>query len=103
MYHFTSFDEVCHICAGDKFILKMRFIDHVFDDQVVDHMTLRVILPEGSKNVKLVPPYYVERGADELHYTYLDTMGRPVIVASKADLTDGHIQDFEVGVRNSCW
>ena len=34
--------------GGDKFVLKMRFVDHIFDDQVVDYMTLRIILPEGA-------------------------------------------------------
>lgn len=29
----------------------MRFVDHIFDDQVVDDITLRVILPEGAKYV----------------------------------------------------
>ena len=26
----------------------MKFIDHVFDDQVIDHLTVKIILPEGS-------------------------------------------------------
>ena len=81
---------------GDKFILKMRFVDHVFDDQVVDSMTLKVVLPEGSRDIKLVPPYEVDRKPIQMHYTYLDTTGRPVVVAEKKQLTEGHIQDFEV-------
>lgn len=35
--------------ADDNFVLKMRFVDHIFDDQVVDDITVRVILPEGAK------------------------------------------------------
>jgi len=38
-------------CAGDKYALVMKFVDHVFDDQVIDHMTLKIILPEGSTYV----------------------------------------------------
>lgn len=34
---------------GDHYALKMRFIDHIYDDMVVDDMTLKIILPEGSK------------------------------------------------------
>jgi len=37
--------------AGDKYALVMKFVDHVFDDQVIDHMTLKVVLPEGSTYV----------------------------------------------------
>lgn len=81
---------------GDQYVLKMRFVDHVFDDSVIDDCTVRVILPEGSKNIQLKLPYAAERLSDELHYTYLDTVGRPVIVLRKSNLVEQHIQDFEV-------
>lgn len=35
--------------AGDQYALKIRFVDHVFDEQVVDSLTLKIILPEGAK------------------------------------------------------
>ena len=31
-----------------------------------------------------------------LHYTYLDTIGRPVVVITKNNLVEQHIADFEV-------
>ena len=37
------------VCSGNKYVLKMRFLDHIFDNFVVDHMRLKVILPEGAK------------------------------------------------------
>lgn len=30
------------------------------------------------------------------HHTYLDTVGRPVVVISKNNLVEQHIADFEV-------
>lgn len=81
---------------GDKYVLKMRFVDHIYDDQVVDYSTLRVILPEGCKVQKLVTPYDVKRSPDQVHYTYLDTTGRPVVIAHKSNMVDAHIQDFEL-------
>lgn len=41
-------------------------------------------------------PYEISRAPDELHYTYLDTFGRPVIVAHKSNLVEQHIQDIVV-------
>ena len=38
----------------------------------------------------------MEEGKRELHHTYLDTVGRPVVVAQKNYLVEQHIQDFEV-------
>ncbi|GAB1598881.1 dolichyl-diphosphooligosaccharide--protein glycosyltransferase subunit 1-like [Argonauta hians] len=84
---------------GDKYLLKMRLIDHVFDDQVVDHLTVKIILPEGSKNIKLKPPFEIVQGKRQLHFTYLDTIGRPVIVLHKDNLVEQHIQDFELNYR----
>ena len=80
----------------------MRFVDHILDDQIVDHMTLKVILPEGAEVVKLVTPYDVKRREQKKHFTYLDTVGRPVVEASKDDLVEGHIQDFEV-IKKNCY
>ena len=41
-------------------------------------------------------PYPVDYGKTETLKTYLDTTGRPVLVAHKSNLVEQHIQDFEV-------
>jgi len=82
--------------SGDKYVLKARFIDHVFDDMVVDNAVVRIILPEGAQGIKLKTPYPVTEDKTDRHFTYLDTIGRPVIVARKSNLVEGHIQDFEL-------
>lgn len=47
----------------------------------------------------LKTPFNVKKGKNSLHYTYLDTVGRPVIVAYKNNLVEQHIQDFEVSIQ----
>lgn len=42
------------------------------------------------------PPYDVELGDQEVKLTYLDTVGRPVIVCKAENLVEQHIQDFEL-------
>jgi len=54
-------------------------------------------LPEGARNLQLKTPYPVTRLPDEKHFTYLDTVGRPVIVIQTTNLVENHIQDFELG------
>jgi len=93
-YNVPSYEYLFN--SGSNFLLKMRFVDHVFDDFVIDNIKCKVILPEGSDNVKLVTPYGVKQEKTQLHHTYLDTFGRPVVVASKQNLVDQHIQDFEL-------
>lgn len=77
-------------------MLKMRFLDHVFDDMAVDEVTTKIILPEGSQDIHLTAPYSVEHLPSSLHFTYLDTKGRPVVIVRKKNLVENHIQDFEV-------
>jgi len=93
-YNVPSYEYL--FTKGDQFALKMRFVDHIYDDMVVDNLQLKIILPEGAKNLKLKTPFDVERSGDETHYTYLDTLGRPVVVLNKASLVEQHIQDFEL-------
>lgn len=48
-----------------------------------------------SRNIDFQPPGYdVEEGPREVKLTYLDTMGRPVIVARASNLVEQHVQDF---------
>jgi oligosaccharyltransferase complex subunit alpha (ribophorin I) len=71
-------------------------MDHVFDDMIVDEVITKIILPEGSQEIQLKTPYPVERLPNSLHFTYLDTKGRPVIMLRKKNLVENHIEDFEV-------
>lgn len=48
---FSVFHIPARVClsSGDQYALKMRFVDHVFDEQVIDSLTVKIILPEGAK------------------------------------------------------
>lgn len=75
----------------------MRLIDHVYDDQLLEQVTIKIVLPEHTRNIEFYPPPYdVQRLPNEKHYTYLDTVGRPVIVITKRNMLFQHIQDFEI-------
>ena len=36
--------------SGSHHVLSMRFIDHILDDQVIDEVVVKIVLPEGSKS-----------------------------------------------------
>lgn len=91
-YNVPSYEYLYH--AGNVYTLEMRLLDHVFDDMVVDEMVLRIVLPEGARNMQLQLPYPTTRLADSLHYTYLDVTGRPVVSVTKRNLVENHIQNF---------
>ncbi|XP_078104023.1 dolichyl-diphosphooligosaccharide--protein glycosyltransferase subunit 1 [Sander vitreus] len=93
-YNLPSYEYLYTL--GDQYALKMRLVDHVYDDQVIDALTVKIILPEGARNIHVDTPYKIDREPNQLHYTYLDTFGRPVLVATKNNLVEHHIQDVVV-------
>ncbi|XP_018535587.1 dolichyl-diphosphooligosaccharide--protein glycosyltransferase subunit 1 [Lates calcarifer] len=93
-YNLPSYEYLYTL--GDQYALKMRLVDHVYDDQVIDSLTVKIILPEGARNIHVDTPYKIDRLPNQLHYTYLDTFGRPVLVATKNNLVEHHIQDVVV-------
>lgn len=93
-YNVPSYEYL--FSSGNSFALKMRFFDHVFDNIVVDDMTLKIILPERSTSIKLTTPFTVTRTKDGNVKTYLDYAGRPIVYAHKKNLVEQHIQDFEL-------
>ena len=83
--------------TGGHFALKMPFVDHVYDDQLIEDFTLKVILPESSEVMKFFPPYPVERRPNEAKHVYFDftdSISRPIFVATAKNLVEQHIQDF---------
>lgn len=88
---------------NNHFALKIRFLDHVFDNIWVKKMTVKLLLPEGVTNVRVQTPFSVQRHPDSLFATYLDTTGRVVVSMSKGDLVDEHIQDLVVEYDFPTW
>lgn len=81
---------------GNDYVLKMKLFEHIYAEQLIESATIKIILPEYSTDLELMTPFPVERQADSLHYTYLDTVGRPVVTIKKTNAVDSHIQDFQL-------
>uniref|UniRef100_A0AAY4D215 Dolichyl-diphosphooligosaccharide--protein glycosyltransferase subunit 1 n=1 Tax=Denticeps clupeoides TaxID=299321 RepID=A0AAY4D215_9TELE len=69
-YNLPSYEYL--YALGDQYALKMRLLDHVYDDQVIDLLTVKIVLPEGT-------------------FTWTR-----LIVATKRNLVEQHIQDMVV-------
>ncbi len=46
-YNLPSYEYLYH--SGNQYMLKMRYLDHVFNDQFVESVTVKIILPEGAR------------------------------------------------------
>ncbi|TGZ66390.1 hypothetical protein CRM22_005337 [Opisthorchis felineus] len=85
--------------TGSKFSLRMRLVDHIYDDQVVDDLTLKIVLPEMVSDIEFLPPFPVTEQPREVLKTYLDTVGRTVLVFTAKNLVTEHILDFTLNYR----
>ncbi|XP_059317451.1 dolichyl-diphosphooligosaccharide--protein glycosyltransferase subunit 1B [Lycium ferocissimum] len=76
-----------------------RYLNYSFGcplvETVVEKLTVKVVLPEGSKNPSAVVPFPVEERA-ERKYSYLDVVGRTVVVLEKANVVPEHNSPFQV-------
>ena len=72
---------------GTNFILRTSF-GTPFEQTVVEKMTLKIILPEGSKDLNLKLPFEFEKEIHEIKKTFFDTTGRNMIVIKKNNVID---------------
>ncbi|KAM1268846.1 hypothetical protein ACFX13_001147 [Malus domestica] len=76
-----------------------RYLNFTFGcplaETVVDKLTVKVVLPEGSKDPSAVVPFSVEQHL-ETKYSYLDVAGRTVVVLEKRNVVPEHNSRFQV-------
>jgi len=82
--------------ADGKYGLKIPLIHPLTADMVIEKAEIQIILPETAHNIKIVKPYAVTQLPDTLHFTYLDTVGRPVINLVKENAVEYHSQPFTI-------
>jgi len=89
---------------GGSNVLRVNFIDHIYDNLVIEDATVEIILPEGAIVKNVLPPFDVERLADQVKLNYLDLVGRTIITMKKHNLVEEHIQYIEVSYDyNQLW
>ncbi|KAI5068974.1 hypothetical protein GOP47_0015275 [Adiantum capillus-veneris] len=64
-------------------------------DVVVKKLVVKVVLPEGSKEPSVQVPFTVEE-SNEVKYSYLDSVGRTVVVLTKKNVVQEHNVFFEI-------
>lgn len=81
----------------DLYTLSMAFSTPM-EDANVDQINVKVILPEGAKNINVKVPFDVDEQSRTLRHTYLDNkaIGRPVVSIYKKNLVPMHNVPFEV-------
>nr|CAD1835256.1 unnamed protein product [Ananas comosus var. bracteatus] len=69
-------------------------------EAVVDKLIVKVVLPEGSKDISASAPFHTKQ-SEEVKYSHLDIVGRPVVVLEKTNVVPEHNLYFQVFYRFS--
>ncbi|XP_010266249.1 PREDICTED: dolichyl-diphosphooligosaccharide--protein glycosyltransferase subunit 1A [Nelumbo nucifera] len=76
-----------------------RFLNFSFgcpmDGVVIDDLIVKVVLPEGSKDISVSVPFPVMQ-LQEIKYSHLDIVGRPVVVLEKTNVVPEYNLHFQV-------
>ena len=79
-----------------NYLLEVPF-GSMFPAAAIDKATVRIILPEGSSAIRWSTPFSIDSADDTgLHFTHLDTTGRPVLTLSKSNVVRFHNQHLLV-------
>ena len=80
---------------SSTYVLNINFGSQT-EDIAIDHLVIRVILPEGASNFQVHTPFPIDGQATGIHFTYLDTSGRPVVIIEKRNVVGEHNKNFQV-------
>lgn len=70
------------------------------NEVVIDNLIVKVVLPEGSSDISVSVPLPVKQ-SEEIKFSNLDIVGRPVVVLEKSNVVLEHNQHFQVYYRFS--
>ncbi|KAG0201221.1 proteasome regulatory particle base subunit [Mortierella sp. GBA30] len=78
---------------SDRYVLKVP-VYVPMKETSYENVDIRVVLPEGAKNVKVHVPFEVESIEHSTTKTYMDTAGRYTITIQAENLIEEHAQDM---------
>ncbi|CEL59878.1 oligosaccharyltransferase complex subunit alpha (ribophorin I) [Rhizoctonia solani AG-1 IB] len=72
-----------------KYVVAIPYLTNI-PGAAFEETELKIIFPEGARDVTLHTPFGPDSIENEQHVTYLDTTGRPAITLKKKNLSDKH-------------
>ncbi|KAF9189791.1 proteasome regulatory particle base subunit [Haplosporangium sp. Z 767] len=82
-----------HVAGTNKYILKVPVVMPMKETSY-DKVDIRVVLPEGTSNVKVMMPFGVESIEHSTTKTYMDSAGRATVTIEALNIIEEHAQDM---------
>jgi oligosaccharyltransferase complex subunit alpha (ribophorin I) len=81
--------------TSGRYVFQADFVNGI-PNAAVDSAEVKIVLPEGARDIQVHVPFEVDEVLLEKTYTYLDTSGRPTVLIRKANVVDEHSLPFQV-------
>lgn len=98
-YRVSLSDYVNAPVSGNNYRLSIPFADVLFDSMFVEEAIVKITLPAGAKDIEVKGQMRFERLPDEISFSYLDFIGRPVLVFKKLNLVTLHLENKPLVIR----
>jgi len=85
--------------AGNNFRLSLPFADVMYENMFVEEATVKIYLPAGASDIEVKGSVGFKTRYDEKSYSYLDVIGRPVVVLEKSNMVTHHIDNKPLIIR----
>lgn len=86
--------------ADSRYTLSIPFSDVLYENMLIDGITVKIYLPAGSKSIEIEPNQInFERSIDDFSYSYLDIVGRPVVILKKNNVVAQHFDGRPIVIK----
>lgn len=85
--------------SGNNHRFSVPFADILYESMFIDDATVRITLPAGASDIDIRGAIDFERLKDEKSYSFLDVIGRPVIVLRKSNVVSNHVDAKPLVIR----
>ncbi|GAB5358195.1 hypothetical protein AAMO2058_000437300 [Amorphochlora amoebiformis] len=96
VYYTVPIMQLVRSVSGTSSYMLNTTFSTPFDNVVVEKATVKIVLPEGTSDIKFVAPFEIDNVTTEVQKTYLDLTGRPVLVLQTSNLMKYHMQHFQI-------
>jgi len=79
---------------ASQFMLNITFGADFQHGIVIDTHIVHVILPEGVSDIEVHFPFKIDLQSEYKHFTFLDTVGRPVVKVEKYNTINEHSMEY---------
>jgi oligosaccharyltransferase complex subunit alpha (ribophorin I) len=95
-------DVLLRQVGADTYMVKIPFVENI-NEMTVDKAVLKVMLPEGAKDIKISTPFPVDAQSITIYHTYLSSTGHHLVTLEKFNVVREHTSPILITYTYPFW